>query len=173
MLHAHFVHELESGHVLARQRFEKGAAQVLHPFGVALGGVDALFLRRQSSACKPCQTVVRPTAGPPLAASSTRNSSSVASGCRATQAANWMRAAASSKGDGPPRWGKAASVPLVRWRLSNLLTKDRDTLNRAATCLRVLSPAAQEAAIRSRKSAEYGFITQRNSFLYTLTPNLL
>jgi hypothetical protein len=50
-VHAGFVHELKPSYVLARQRFEEVPAQGFHPFGVALGGVDALFLRRKSSAC--------------------------------------------------------------------------------------------------------------------------
>ena len=108
--------------------------------------------------------VGRPTAGALLAANWARNSSGVASGCWATQAANWARAAVSSSGAGPPRWGSVAPPPLVRWRLSGLLMKDSDTLNRAAAWLRELPPIAQAAAIRSRKSAEYGFMPQKNFF---------
>jgi hypothetical protein len=71
---AGFVHELEPDHVLARKRFGEGAAQLLHPFGTTPGGVNTLFLRRKSSACKAYQTVVRPATGPSLAASSACNS---------------------------------------------------------------------------------------------------
>jgi hypothetical protein len=44
MLNAHFVHELEAGDVFLVKGFHKCAAQVPHPLGVALGGMDARFL---------------------------------------------------------------------------------------------------------------------------------
>ena len=125
------VHEFEPGHVLARQRFGEGAAQLLHLLGITPGGVNTLFLRRKSSAWQACQTVVRPATGPPLAVSSARNSSSVASGCRATQAAKSARAASSKSGAGPPWCGNAATMPRVCWR--SLLTKESGTPKWAVT----------------------------------------
>ncbi|GAA4050898.1 hypothetical protein GCM10022409_42070 [Hymenobacter glaciei] len=61
--------------------FDKGRPQGYDPLGVAFGGVDALFFRRQSSACTARPIVAGLAAGPPSAATHTRNSSSVASGC--------------------------------------------------------------------------------------------
>ncbi|WP_262890020.1 hypothetical protein [Hymenobacter terrestris] len=43
--------------------------------------MDTLFFRRQSSACTARPMVATLTVGPPSAATHTRNSSSVASGC--------------------------------------------------------------------------------------------
>ena len=57
------VHKLERTASWAWQRFEEGPAQLLYPFDTAFSGVVTLFLR-----CKSCQTVVRPTARPTLAA---------------------------------------------------------------------------------------------------------
>ncbi|WP_207895865.1 cytochrome ubiquinol oxidase subunit I [Hymenobacter gummosus] len=42
-VHAGLVHELEARHVFPRQGFEERPAQPPHAFGVALGGVDALY----------------------------------------------------------------------------------------------------------------------------------
>ena len=130
---ARLVHEFETGEILGLHRFDKGRPQGPHPFSVALGGVDTLFFRRQSSAATARPSMARLTAGPPTAASQMPNSSSVASGCCRTQAPNCARAGASKHGAGPLRWGSAASEPLRRWRCNSLATNDTDTLNRAAT----------------------------------------
>ena len=127
------VHELETGDVLGLQGFEKGRPQGPHPLGVACRGVDPLFFRCQLTACTARPIVAGLTAGPPSAATHTRNSSRVASGCWRRQATKSARLDASRHGAGPPRKGRGASEPLVRWRCNSFSTKETETLNWAAT----------------------------------------
>lgn len=92
-------------------------------------------------------------AGPPTAASQTRNSSKVASGVWRKQARRWAKAGPSRRGAGPWPGGKAAALPHVRWRRKRLATKESETLNWLATAS-CLPPAWQAATTRSRKSSE-------------------
>lgn len=132
-VHTRLVHKLEARNIFVLNGLHKGAAQGLHALGVALSGVHTLFLRRKSSACSVCHSTVWPTAGLPAATSCWPNSARVASGWAATQATRRWWSAACSRGTGPPRWGSAATEPVLRWRLSSLLTKDTDTRKRRAT----------------------------------------
>ena len=72
----------------------------------------------QSGPCTARPSADRLTAGPPVAASSLRNSSRVASGVWRKQAVSWTRAAASRRGAGPTRchWcaGGATAWPRTR-----------------------------------------------------------
>ncbi|WP_217362658.1 hypothetical protein, partial [Hymenobacter sp. UV11] len=67
MLKSHFIHELQTSNVLRLQGFHERCAQVFHALGVAFGGVDTLFFRRQSSLCTARPTADRLTAGAPAA----------------------------------------------------------------------------------------------------------
>ncbi len=150
---AGLVHKLKTSKIRSLNRFDKGLAQRFHPFGVALGGVEALFFRRQSSAC-----TARPSAdwlinSPPTAASQTRRSSKVASGLWRKQARSWAKAGPSRREAGPWPGDKPAALPCVRWRRRSLATKECETLNRAATAS-CLPPAWQAATTRSRKASE-------------------
>ena len=95
------VHELEADVIFGLHRLDEGRPQGPHSLGVALGGVDALFFRCQSSACTARPIMATLTAGPPSAATHTHNSSKVASGC-------WRRQAPSSTRAAEQRGGAAA-----------------------------------------------------------------
>lgn len=121
MLHAHFIHKLETGKILALQRLDKRPPQGYDPPGVAFGGMDALFFRRHPNACTARHRVDWLTAGPPMAANQVRNSASVASGSWRRQARNSSRARASRSGAGPLRGGRAATWGQGRHRARGAL----------------------------------------------------
>ena len=106
-------------------------------------------------------------AGPPIAASQTRNSSKEASGNWRKQALSWARTEPSKRGAGPRPGGKAAALPHVRWRLRSLATKERETRSWSviAWCF---PPTWQAATTRSRKSSEYAFMTESKPKMCTL-----
>ena len=123
-----------------------------------LVGVRRLFSSGRSRRATALQTVGTLAAHPHRAASRSRSSASVASGCARTSAASTRHARPATVGAGPPDRGLAAIDPVPRRRASSLVMNDTLTPNRSAISGSDSDPSSRAATTRSRKSSEYAFM---------------
>jgi len=125
---------------------------------LALAVVERLFFSGKFNICNSRHIMLGLTCKPLASATRSHNSAKVTSGRFLTSLRIKLSAACRVR-LGPGADGKAAQLPVSRQRYHHFSNVDLWMLNCAATSAWVL-PASKAAIARSRKSWEYGFMTE-------------
>src|SRR6266508_4168389 len=156
-----FIEEFQPFHQLAQGVHELGLEvlpQGFYPRRLALAIVERLFFRGKFKIFSSRHIMLGLTVKPSASLTRSHNSLSVASGRFLTSARIKLSATCRVR-SGPWRSGKAAQLPVSRQRYHHFSSVDLWMRNCAATSAWVL-PASKAAIARSRKSWEYGFMTE-------------
>ena len=154
---AGFIQKFEAFHIQLRNFFLKQAPFPFHARCVSLAGMERLFFRGNLSRTNSRYIILGSDLIFVSFATRSHNSCKVTSGCACT-AARMAASALTNWRDGPPLWGSAAQLPVVRFRANQRSIEGSLTLYRRAASGILHSPLSTLANTRSRRSIEYAFI---------------